>query len=132
MAAKIKGGKGRKRSAAPAEPVSAHDKIARLLGVLATKDLQQVPERVVLLRAVGFEVSEVASILGMTENHVRVAAHQGRKKQKRNRPLPEGTTQELSYAQDQSAITGQAENEIRCRYSKDLRYHRRQGIADSP
>ena len=74
MAAKIKGGKGRKRSAAPAEPVSAHDKIARLLGVLATKDLQQVPERVVLLRAVGFEVSEVASILGMTENHVRVAA----------------------------------------------------------
>jgi DNA-directed RNA polymerase specialized sigma24 family protein len=57
-----------------------------LLGVLATKDLEQVPERVVLLRAVGFEVSEVASILGMTENHVRVAAHQGRKKQKRKRP----------------------------------------------
>lgn len=80
MAAKTKGGKGRNKSATSAEPVSAQEKIARLLGVLATKDLEQMRERVVLLRAVGFEVSEVASILGISEINVRVAAHHGRKK----------------------------------------------------
>ncbi len=86
MSGKAKGGKGSNRHSAATEPVSAHEKIARLLGVLATKDLEQIPERVVLLRAVGFEVSEVASILGMTVNHVRVAAHLGRKKQKKKKP----------------------------------------------
>ena len=38
----------------------------------------QVP----LLRAVGFEVSEVAAMLGITENHVKVADHHGRKKKR--------------------------------------------------
>jgi DNA-directed RNA polymerase specialized sigma24 family protein len=79
VAQKAKNSKGKKKLAAPIEPVPAHEKIARLLGVLATKDMEQIPERVVLLRAVGFEISEVASILSMTENHVRVASHQGRK-----------------------------------------------------
>jgi DNA-directed RNA polymerase specialized sigma24 family protein len=60
--------------------VSADEKIARLLGILATKDIEQINERVTILRAVGFSVSEVASILGMTENNVRVATHHGRKK----------------------------------------------------
>lgn len=62
------------------EQVSPYEKIARLLGILATKDVEQVPKRVNLLRAVGFSVAEVASLLGMTENHVRVASHLGRKK----------------------------------------------------
>jgi DNA-directed RNA polymerase specialized sigma24 family protein len=52
---------------------------------LATKDMEQVNERVTLLRAVGFTVSEVASILGITENNVRVATHLGRKKNRRRR-----------------------------------------------
>ena len=79
MAAKGKSGRrGRERPAT--EPVSADEKIARLLGILATKDIEQVNERVTLLRAVGFTVPEVASILGMTENNVRVATHHGRKK----------------------------------------------------
>jgi DNA-directed RNA polymerase specialized sigma24 family protein len=68
-----------------AEPVSADEKIARLLGILATKDIEQIGERVTLLRAVGFGVSEVASILGMTENNVRVATHHGRKKRRRKK-----------------------------------------------
>ena len=79
MAAKEKSAKGRKERTTP-ELVSADDKIARLLGILATKDIEQISERVTLLRAVGFSVPEVAGILGMTENHVRVAAHHGRKK----------------------------------------------------
>jgi DNA-directed RNA polymerase specialized sigma24 family protein len=79
VAAKGKSGKSRKESAVT-DPISANEKIARLLGILATKDMEQVNERVALLRAVGFSVSEVASILGMTENNVRVATHHGRKK----------------------------------------------------
>lgn len=79
MAAKEKSRKARKNGKTT-EPVSADEKIARLLGVLATKDIEQLPDRVTLLRGVGFGVPEVASMLGMTENHVRVATHHGRKK----------------------------------------------------
>lgn len=60
--------------------VPPDEKVARLLGVIATKDLADVNDRVALLRAVGFWVPEVASMLGITENHVRVATHYGRKK----------------------------------------------------
>lgn len=35
-----------------------------------------------MLRSAGFEVSDVADMLGMTENHVKVADHLGRKKRK--------------------------------------------------
>ena len=79
MAAKGKRGKARKKRTIT-ELVPPDEKIARLLGILATKDIEQIGERVTLLRAVGFSVSEVASILGMTENNVRVATHHGRKK----------------------------------------------------
>jgi len=60
--------------------VSAEEKIARLLGLLLVKDIKKKTDQVPLLRRVGFEVSEVADILGMTENHVKVADHLGRKK----------------------------------------------------
>jgi hypothetical protein len=79
VAAKGKSAKGSMEGAIT-EVVSADEKIARLLGILATKDIEQINERVTLLRAVGFTVPEVAGILGMTENHVSVAAHHGRKK----------------------------------------------------
>lgn len=79
MAAKEKSAKGRKE---PTGPISAHEKIARLLGILATKDIEQIRDRVTLSRAVGFSVPEVASILGLTQNHVRVASHHGRKKRR--------------------------------------------------
>jgi DNA-directed RNA polymerase specialized sigma24 family protein len=61
------------------EPVSSEEKIARLLGLLVIKDLEQKTEQVALLRAVGFEVSDVSSMLNMTDNHVKVAAHHGKK-----------------------------------------------------
>ncbi len=79
MATKGNSAKARKENTT-AEIVSSEEKIARLLGILATKDIEQISERVTLLRAVGFSVPEVAGILGMTENHVSVAAHHGRKK----------------------------------------------------
>lgn len=77
-----KGGKPSKKVPRPTEPVSSQEKIARLLGIIAIKDVEQLTDRVTMLRAVGFEVAEVASMLGITENHVNVAAHHGRKKRK--------------------------------------------------
>jgi hypothetical protein len=64
--------------------VSAEEKIARLLGLLLVKDIKKKTDQVPMLRSVGFEVSEVADMLHMTENHVKVADHLGRKK--RGRP----------------------------------------------
>jgi hypothetical protein len=61
------------------ESVSAEEKLARLLGILVVKDIEQKTEQVTLLRSIGFEVAEVAAMLRMTENHVNVAAHHGRK-----------------------------------------------------
>jgi hypothetical protein len=62
--------------------VPAADKIARLLGMLLVKDIKKKTDQVPLLRSAGFAVSEVADMLGMAENHVRVADHHGRKKKK--------------------------------------------------
>jgi hypothetical protein len=62
--------------------VSADEKIARLLAMLLVKDIKKKTDQVPLLRSAGFDVSEVADLLGMTENHVKVADHLGRKKRK--------------------------------------------------
>jgi DNA-directed RNA polymerase specialized sigma24 family protein len=62
------------------EPVTgAHEKIARLLGILATKDLDRAGQ-VSLLRGVGFSVEEIAGMLGISANNVSVSSHYGRKK----------------------------------------------------
>lgn len=62
------------------EPVTSEEKIARSLGLLLVRTMEQKTDQVALLKAIGFEVSEVAAMLGMTENHVNVAAHHSRKK----------------------------------------------------
>lgn len=62
--------------------ISADDKIARLLGLLLVKDIKNKTDQVLKLRSVGFEVFEVAAMLGITENHVKVADHAARKKRK--------------------------------------------------
>ena len=62
--------------------VPAADKIARLLGMLMVKDLKKRTDQVPLLRSAGFGVSEVADMLGIDENHVRVADHHDRSKRK--------------------------------------------------
>ena len=78
----------RKRSVArgnggQADPkISSEEKIARLLALMFVKDIKKKTDQVPILRSVGFQISEVAEMLGMTENHVRVADHTGRKKQK--------------------------------------------------
>lgn len=72
----------RKRNAAnrTAEPVSSEEKIARLLGFLAIKDIEQKSDQVLLLRAAGFLSSEVATLLHTTENSIAIIEHRARKK----------------------------------------------------
>lgn len=61
------------------EIVSAEDKIARLLGLLVVKDIESAIEKVAKLRSVGFQVAEIALMLGISENAVAVASYQARK-----------------------------------------------------
>ncbi len=72
----------RRKGAVAAEDqrVAGEEKIARLLGLLLVKDVEKKTDKVPMLRRAGFSVSEVAALLDMEENHVRVADHQGRKK----------------------------------------------------
>ena len=76
----------RKAASPNREPVPAEEKIARLLGMLLVKEMEQKTDQAAILRAVGFEVPEVASMLGITENHVKVAAHHGRKNLGKKKP----------------------------------------------
>lgn len=78
MAAKVRKGV---RLQTSAEHVSAEERIARLLGILAVKDLSGSTEKVVRLRAIGFQPSDIASMLGISENAVAVASYQARKQQ---------------------------------------------------
>jgi hypothetical protein len=64
--------------------VAADEKIARLLGLLLTKDIKNKTDAVPMLRRAGFSVTDVANLLNMAENHVRVADHQGRKKKQKS------------------------------------------------
>lgn len=77
----------RRKSAADAEAglrgeVSSNEKIARLLAMLLVRDVKSKTDQVPMLRSAGFEVGEVADILGISENHVKVADHLGRKKRR--------------------------------------------------
>lgn len=77
-------GKGGKTSEA-AEPVSAQDKIARMLGILAVRDKAEPADQVVLLQGAGFEKAEIASMLGISENNVSVINYRLRNKKKRGK-----------------------------------------------
>lgn len=59
--------------------VSSHEKIARLLAFIVTKDMEQIEEKVGRLSTIGFSNSEIAAILGITTNHVGVALHKYKK-----------------------------------------------------
>lgn len=68
----------------------------RLLAVLATRGLDQ-KESVLLLDAVGFQPRQIAAVLGVTANRVRVALHRARKASQR---------QDDSELRDTGAIDG--------------------------
>lgn len=74
----------RKRAefAAVTESLTAHDKIARLLGIIAVKDKMESVDQVILLQGAGFETAEIASMLGITENNINVIRHRLRNKKR--------------------------------------------------
>ncbi len=61
------------------------EKIARLLAHLVVRDIDQSGDKIRTLKAAGFEVAQIAPILGMTENAINVALHRARKKQRSER-----------------------------------------------
>lgn len=62
-------GKGGNSSAA-IETLTAHDKIARLLGILAVKDVSDSADKVVMLQGAGFGSAEISSMLDITRNTI--------------------------------------------------------------
>jgi len=77
--------KGKSGKAVATEPLSAHDKIARLLGLLAVKDKTDAADKVILLQGAGFVTAEIASMLDITENNVDVINFRRRSKKKRGK-----------------------------------------------
>ncbi len=61
-------------------PVPAEERIARLLALLLVKEIPVKDDKVRHLRAAGFEVSDVANMLNMTNHAVSVADSRGKKK----------------------------------------------------
>lgn len=59
--------------------VSSEEKIARLLGLLVTRDVETSAGKVKLLRNIGFSITEIALMLDISENAVAVADHRARK-----------------------------------------------------
>ncbi len=64
--------KGKSGKTGATEPLSAYDKIARLLGLLAVKDKTDSADKVVLLQGAGFLTPEIASMLDISENNINV------------------------------------------------------------
>jgi len=69
-----------RRKPEAAEQIPAEEKIARLLALLLVRDIEQPADKIRTLKAAGFGVSQMAPILGMTENAIHVALHRARKK----------------------------------------------------
>lgn len=72
----------------PDEVIPPEEKIARLVGLIAIKGLENQDAQVALLRTAGFQNPVVAEMLGISENHVAVAWYKSRR---RKRPR-KGTT----------------------------------------
>jgi hypothetical protein len=64
-------------------PIKSEERIARLLALIVIKDIENNNDRVRTLRASGFEVTEIAGLLGMSENAVAVADHRAKKQNKK-------------------------------------------------
>ena len=72
--------KGKSGKTGATEPLSAYDKIARLLGLLAVKDKTDSADKVVLLQGAGFLTPEIASMLDISENNINVINFRRRNK----------------------------------------------------
>ena len=82
--AKSKKAPSQKRTANSSKPkdeiVRPEEKIARMLGILAIQSVKNQSERVQMLRAGGFMHSEIADMLGISENGVSVYLYQAKRR----------------------------------------------------
>jgi DNA-directed RNA polymerase specialized sigma24 family protein len=62
------------------EALRPEEKIARMLGILAVQSVKNQLERVSLLKAGGFKHSEIADMLGISENGVSVFLYQAKRR----------------------------------------------------
>jgi transposase len=60
------------------------DRIARLLGLLVTKDIDDKAEQALALHRAGFSETEITKMLGVGDSYLRGVKH--RRKGKRRRP----------------------------------------------
>ena len=79
--------KNRNKAGTYSESKTPEEKISRLLALFLIKDLTDKVEKVGLLKTAGFLNLEIAQMLGMTSNHVNVAAHAARSKEGRKRKV---------------------------------------------
>lgn len=75
----------------PQLDASVHlDRIARLLALLATKDMKQQVDQVAYLNGVGFRSLEIAEMLQTTQNTIDVTLSNLRKNKKKHRSKNRG------------------------------------------
>ena len=77
---KAKGG----NSSAATETLSAHDKIARLLGIIAVKNVSDSADKVVMLQGAGFGSAEISSMLDITRNAIDLINFKRRRAKKKS------------------------------------------------
>lgn len=70
-------------SSAATETLSAEDKIARILGILAVRDLPDSADKVVTLQGSGFGSAEISSMLDLTRNAIDLINFRRRKRGKK-------------------------------------------------
>jgi hypothetical protein len=72
-------------SSATTETLSAEDKIARILGILAVKDVADSVDKVVMLQGAGFGSGEISSMLDITRNAIDLINFKRRQRGKKKR-----------------------------------------------
>ncbi|MGA8429802.1 MAG: hypothetical protein WB729_08280 [Candidatus Sulfotelmatobacter sp.] len=70
-------------SSAAIETLTAEDKIARILGILAVKDVADSADKVVMLQGAGFGSGEISSMLDITRNAIDLINFKRRQRSKK-------------------------------------------------
>lgn len=81
----------REKKADSSEPLTSEGRIARLLALVAIKEIEDKSDQVIFLLRAGFGPAETAEMLGVTSNYVSVVTYkkrQGPKRKRKGKPKP--------------------------------------------
>ena len=81
-AKKAAGKLGQERNTNRTEPLRSEEKIARLLGLLATQNIKWKPAQATMLRGAGFTNAEMAEMFDISDNAVSVLLYTAKKGKK--------------------------------------------------